>query len=875
MRDNAALVSAAPAAPGHEPLEAHRALVDLARGKTGKIPPEWLATQALRVTEGADFPVQRAALEALIRRWGFARRDQLKLVSRPQGREVLGFYRTAANRAARPYRTLLASIEPTQGSCDCSDYFKSSLGLCKHLLLVIEDLSRRDLLGAARPAAALDRRNGARLGWDPVRPLTGPGDWLDRVRLELSADVPASRLLAVGPLRRWFGTDGSLRSRRLDVPAQRLALCRELLAFLEVDAGGHAGRGSDPALWPLLRLEIDALEAAASCSPTDVELRRSLRGLKQKLYPYQLEGVRRFLATGRLLLADDMGLGKTAQAIACCHVLFGTGRVKRGLVVAPASLKPQWMREWALFSDVPLSLVEGSPAERARVYQQTREGFLLVNYEQVLRDLPLLQRFAPDLVVLDEAQRIKNWAAKTSVHVKSLSARFRLVLTGTPMENRLDELASLVEWIDAQALEPKWRLSPWHTALADGRHEVVGARNLATLRTRLDTCLLRRLRSNVLAQLPPRTDTRLPVPLTAEQQVAHDELIEPIARLVSQAKRRPLTQVEFLRLMNLFASQRIICNGLAQRDFEEIWPSLAAAPEPTEALLRSLCSPKLLELRELIRSVVIEQGRRVVVFSQWRRMLRLAQWATSDVLAQGSARSVFFTGEEGQRRRAQNLVDFHDDPAVRVLFASDAGGVGLNLQRAANCCINLELPWNPAVLEQRIGRIFRNGQKSAVDVYCLVSQTGIEDRIANLVGDKRALFTGLFDGVSDEVGFTSSGSFLSRIEKMVEPISAPGPGSPQRSVADDSDEEATIEESFDSLPPLLESEPLGAASMETPALGGAELGGAVLGDLGALFSRVEVRRGEGGNLTFEAPPEVAASIAAIFGGLARVFGASA
>src|SRR5262249_30027047 len=146
--------------------------------------------------------------------------------------------------------------------------------------------------------------------------------------------------------------------------------------------------------------------------------------------------------------------------------------------------------------------------------------------------------------------------------------------------------------------------------------------------------------------------------------------------------------------------------------------------------------------------------------SQWRRMLTLAHWAVSDLLAQDALRSGFFTGAEGQRRRTQNIVEFHDDPSFRILFTSDAGGVGLNLQRAANCAINLELSWNPAVLEQRIGRIYRIGQKKPIDVYNLVCEQGIESRIAGLVGSKQAFFKGLFDGDTDTVDFGQSASFL-------------------------------------------------------------------------------------------------------------------
>src|SRR5438876_2729323 len=225
--------------------------------------------------------------------------------------------------------------------------------------------------------------------------------------------------------------------------------------------------------------------------------------------------------------------------------------------------------------------------------------------------------------------------------------------------------------------------------------------------------------------------------------------------------------------MMLLTTQRIIANGLAQLRFEVIWPDLSRIARPTDSTLRGLASPKLLELRELIAQLALAQGRKVVVFSQWRRMLRLAHWATHDQLAREHVRAAFFTGEEGQKRRTQNIVDFHDDPACRVLFATDAGGVGLNLQRAASACINVEQPWNPAVLEQRIGRIYRLGQRRPIDVYNLVSEPGIESRISDLVGSKKAFFIGLFDGTTDEVAFDRSGSFLSRIERMVTPELTP------------------------------------------------------------------------------------------------------
>jgi SNF2 family DNA or RNA helicase len=168
--------------------------------------------------------------------------------------------------------------------------------------------------------------------------------------------------------------------------------------------------------------------------------------------------------------------------------------------------------------------------------------------------------------------------------------------------------------------------------------------------------------------LPPPTDTRMPIEMTAEQFDEHDALNMLIAQILGRAKRRPLTQAEFLRLMTLLTTQRIIVNGLAQLRFEQIWLDLSRIGRPTDSTLRGMASPRLLELRELIGQIALAQARKVVVFSQWRRMLRLAHWATRDQLAREGVRSAFFTGEEGQTRRMQNVIDFHDDPAFRVLL---------------------------------------------------------------------------------------------------------------------------------------------------------------------------------------------------------------
>ncbi|OJW09062.1 MAG: hypothetical protein BGO49_07815 [Planctomycetales bacterium 71-10] len=865
-------------------LEAFQALRDQVGNKAKPIPADLLVGHVLAIVPAEEWPVRSDAIDALMRRLDSARKEELQVRARPGGGRALGLYATGrkGTRVQRPYRTLIRGVDPIDARCDCPDFLKNSLGVCKHVLAALGFIHDRPnlLAKALKEQAAAAPAEG--LAWDPIRPLVGAGDWLDRVSYEGSEKLP-KYAQAKGDVRYLFQEAGpgrvALRNTFPDAPEKRLDLVETLLKA--APAGPESPR-FDPALLALLTREKARLRRVVDAAVWPSELKTAFKHVARPLYPYQKEGVSLFLRRTRMLLADDMGLGKTAQAIACCAILKKLGRVKKGLVIVPASLKPQWAREWAGFTDLPIRVVDGSPAGRAAAYEETREGFLIINYEQLLRDLDLARGWAPDLVVLDEAQRIKNWQTKTALSVKGLEPKYRLVLTGTPMENRVEELASVVEWVDDDALEPKWRLPSVHAVRADGGKEVVGVRNLDTLRERLAPCMLRRVRKEVLSQLPPRTDVRVPVELTDAQVEEHRALDPQILQLLAIARRRPLKQAEFLRLMSLMTTQRIISNGLAQLRFDEVWPTLKGR-RPDDALLQSLAAPKLLELRQLVRQLVLDQGRKVVIFSQWRRMLHLAHWAVGDILAEGKLRAGYFTGAENSKRRTQNVVEFHDDPAFRILFATDAGGVGLNLQRAANSVVNLELPWNPAVLEQRIGRIYRLGQESPIDVYNLVAEQGIESRIADLVGSKQAFFKGLFDGESDAVHFDQAGSFLSRAQKMYEG-EAPAPGGFSADVEpfDPSDLEVDDEVADDVPDPVDElvdggdrDAPADAPALPSPAAA-VRTGPAIDdGEVRRLFTSLSIRRSDSGGVVIEAPPETAETLGALFEGMAAMLRASA
>ena len=346
-----------------EETEAFKTLVGRVGRNTAKIPAELLARHVLETVPAQEWPVRVEAMEALLRRLESARKDELRIERRPENGKVLGLYATRRRGSdARPYRTIVSGADPLRGRCDCPDFLKNSLALCKHVLVVLDHLHARPALckRAISEQERIAEATASGLVWDPIRPLLGFGDWLERVTW-MGADstkgpgTRAARALA------WFrpGRNGTwtLKKTYLDDPVKRLELVECLLKAVPTEAKRVE---HDPALRALLVHERGKLKRIVEKTLWPSEQKTVMRGLKCPLYSYQRDGVKRFLETGRLLLADDMGLGKTAQAIACCDILWRTGRVRRGLVIAPASLKPQWAREWAHFSDLPIEVIDGN-----------------------------------------------------------------------------------------------------------------------------------------------------------------------------------------------------------------------------------------------------------------------------------------------------------------------------------------------------------------------------------------------------------------------------------------------------------------------------------------------------------------------------------
>jgi HJR/Mrr/RecB family endonuclease len=425
------------------------------------------------------------------------------------------------------------------------------------------------------------------------------------------------------------------------------------------------------------------------------------------LLPFQLDGVRVLVSKAEVLLADDMGLGKTVQAIAALRILFHERAMDSALVVAPASLVYQWrgeIKKWA--PELRVSTVKGSPQQRAMQWAFPAHVFV-TTYETIRGDLTANPNCGPRLktwgvAVLDEAQRIKNRDTGASVACKSLPRLRSWALTGTPIENALDDLASIMDFLRPNVAGETLPPLTLDLNLLDRHRELQ----------------LRRRKSDVLTELPPKRVHSIMLDLTPSQRQAYDKAEQQgIVELQSRGETISITHV-----LSLITRLKQICNF---------------CPE-------SGGSAKLDDLRERI-AVLRAEEHRMLVFTQF----------TDDIFGvEAIARGISefgpltYTGAMSQEERHSVLGSFRSDSNHSALILSlKAGGQGLNLQEASYV-VHFDRWWNPASERQAEGRSHRMGQTSPVDVYTYTCADTIEERIAELLEAKQRLFDTIVDQIT-------------------------------------------------------------------------------------------------------------------------------
>ena len=496
-----------------------------------------------------------------------------------------------------------------------------------------------------------------------------------------------------------------------------------------------------------------------------------------ELRPYQEEAVTKILTRGSLLLALTMGAGKTATAIAAVKELRDQRKVMSGIVLAPNSLKFQWQREiQKIDPSARCIVVDGTKAQRQTQYRHARRfHFVVMNYDSVVNDWEEITKYVPmDFVIADEATAIKSFTAKRSRKVKLLGKRskYRVALSGQPVENRPEELFSIMEFVDPDVLG-KFDVFDRTFIIRDHFGRAKSYRNLNVLHERLQPAMVRKSREDIKEWMPDKVESEYPVHLDPAVMALHDhikrDLIDAIDRAVQDSDRggfdvaahygkgQSQGNVQLkgevmarLLAMRMLASHPHLLLASAQ-DFDD--PGTKAGSKYASVLKHSgvldkipANSAKLDALMEMIEEIVEEDPtHKVVVFSFFKPMLSIIE----KELAKRGIGHTKITGDVNATDRDKRIRTFNNHPDCRVFLSSDAGAYGVDLNRGSHL-ICYDLPWSAGVLSQRISRIDRTSTSfGTVFISYLYGQNTIEERMLKQLKDKLAVAGAFLDGKYD------------------------------------------------------------------------------------------------------------------------------
>ncbi|WP_447411067.1 DEAD/DEAH box helicase [Clostridium perfringens] len=467
------------------------------------------------------------------------------------------------------------------------------------------------------------------------------------------------------------------------------------------------------------------------------EFKRKLvpKALNAELRPYQKEGFKWINEITDLgfggVLADDMGLGKTLQVIA----FLLSQKKSKSIVVVPTSVIYNWMDEFEKFApSIRVGLVHGSKSKRDKVLRDFKRGLgikveeenlkekyyekydvLLTTYGTLKNDEKAYENLSFDYCIIDEAQNIKNPAAQATLSVKNIKSRCNIALTGTPIENNLIELWSIFDFVMPGYLFTKERFR---------ERFILDESNLSELKSLITPFILRRLKEDVLSELPEKLEKKYLVEIKGKQKQLYSFYVRAIKNELNANKVSEKSEKNKINLFAYLTKLREIC----------LDPSIVVPDYKGE-------SSKLTVVKEIVKDAS-ESGKKILLFSQFTSVLKKIE----EDFKKEDISYLYLDGETSAKERVERVKKFNEDSNIKVFLISlKAGGVGLNLT-SASVVIHFDPWWNPAVEDQATDRAHRFGQENKVEVVKLVAKDTIEEKIVLMQEDKRELIQSLMDG---------------------------------------------------------------------------------------------------------------------------------
>ncbi len=617
------------------------------------------------------------------------------------------------------YRVFLRDFENETGYSDSADAQKNKLGTTKHIMYAFKML-KEDKKISARMSKAFpfvevycDPLNDYKITWHCPHELS----------------VFEKHLIS-----KYFKNKTHIEENELTGFLEFFSEAEEVPSFL---------------IRPEVRQKVEAAFEQKLLTDIKSKATPDFSMINAELYPYQKEGAEFCLFKKYSIIADEMGLGKTLQAIAVAILKKKFFGFKRTLIVCPASLKEQWKKEIEKFSKEKATIAQGTPEEREQIYLNSPEFFIILNYETVLRDYRSINKTGIDFMILDEAQKVKNFETKTASAVNNVQSSHTLVITGTPIENKLIDVFSIVNILDPHFFGPLWEFSYQHCLFDPGKpNKINGYYDLQKLNKKISQILIRRKKQEVLDQLPNVRQINIPVDLSPLQADYHSSYASGISRII---RKKFLTPFDLQKMQMLLSKMRMVCDSTYLIDEE------------------TNDSPKMAELEYILfeQLDLKNSNRKVIIFSEWIKVHKLI----GRLLRENNIGFAELNGKMPVKARGELIRKFESNEHCKVFLSTEAGGAGLNLQ-VADTLINFELPWNPAKKNQRIGRIDRIGQKSKnLTIFNLITRQSIEQQIATGLLIKQNLFDGVLDsdGSTNFVDFSSKGrsQFIQQLEEFI------------------------------------------------------------------------------------------------------------
>jgi len=490
----------------------------------------------------------------------------------------------------------------------------------------------------------------------------------------------------------------------------------------------------------------------------DLTLVGDIEGKKLDPYPFQKVGISFLVEKKNALLADDMGLGKTLEALFAALELYNRGEIEKMLVVCPSSLKKQWGNEAHKFLEEEhidkdlVTVIDGTKSQRKKLYKKAKDSFITVlNYSLLYYDFDLIKGLKADLITLDEAHYIKSRSSKRTKKIKKLKSKYKFALTGTPVQNKPDELYSFIEFIDKDFFGPYSTFKKEYIVedYSQGYPILQGYINFEELNQKVAPLMLRRKLEDVKGQLPdaPMTNVYVdPTPLQKrlykQIQEEQDDLSERLKKLKKVKNKGSEIQETIDTLEGALQGKNALAIGAS--DGPELFNMSHSEAVRNNYEITDTKSPKLIELKRIVKEF-IEMDYKVIIFSQFARMVKIIERELSEM-----TRCATLFGAKSSKQRDEAVTQFENDPFCGVIVMSDAGAEGLNLQ-FSKALINYDLTWNPSTIDQRVGRIQRLGSKyDTVNVFNIICKNMIDERMMETIENKRTLSESIIENTGEQ-----------------------------------------------------------------------------------------------------------------------------